>query len=303
MYQQPTAPQSIGGVLDSAIGLFKAAWIPALAMAVACAAASSVPSLLGGAMPEPIIAPTPENLSPEFAAEYMQTMALLLLVYFVTLPFVLLFGLGLIAQMHATQRGDALDWREALMIAGRRFLQALLCAILLIVAVGVVYLGVVFVGVFLLATVFVASTPSAVVTVVLVLSLVLAASIPIVVLVVYCGFALPLIVAQNLDAFAALGRSWNLVRGHWWRTFLILTIATFIIVVVTILVSFGASFAAFVPAAMGQSAILFLINTLSGMVTTPLLIAVLLALLHDLSLRRGGDDLQRRIEAVAGRSS
>ena len=302
MYQQPPAPQTIGGVLDSAIGLFKAAWIPALAMAVACAAASSVPSLLGVAVPEPMIAsPPPEDLTPEFMSEYMGAMALLLLVYFVSLPLVLLFGLGLVAQMHATQRGDVLGWRDALTIAGRRFLHALLCTIVLIVAVGVVYLGVVFVGVIALMTMLVAGTPSTASAIILVLALALFASIPIVVLMVYWGFALPLIVTQNLAAFAALGRSWSLVRGHWWRTLLILTIATFIIVVITILVSFGAFFAGLAPSVMARSAILFLISTLSGTVTTPMFVAVLLAVLHDLSLRRGGDDLGRRIEAAAGR--
>ena len=302
MYQQPTAPQSIGGVLDSAIGLLKAAWIPALTMAAACAATSSVPSLLAVAMPEPMIAPTPEDITPEFASEYMGASALLLLAYFVSLPFVLLFGLGLIAQMHATQRGHVLGWRDALTFAGRRFLHALLCAILLILAIGVAYMGVVFIGVLLFATMMVAGAQSGAMAIVLVLALVLFASIPIVVLLVYWGFALPLIVTRNLDTFAALGRSWNLVRGHFWRTLLILTIAGFIVTVITVLVSFGAFFTAFVPTVSGQVAILFLINTLSGMVTTPMLVAALLAVLHDLTLRRGGDDLQRRIEAAAGRS-
>ena len=302
MYQQPTSPQSIGGVLDSAIGLFKAAWIPALTMAVACAAASSAPSLLGIVVPEPTIAPTSDDLT-GLATDSVGAMALFLLVYLVTLPFVLFFGLGIIAQIHATQRGDVLGWRDALTIAGRRFLQALLCAFLLALAVGVVYMGVLFVAMILLAGVMAAGASSGVVAVLVVLVAVLTASIPIVVLFVYWSFALPLIVTHNLDTFAALGRSWNLVRGHWWRTLLILTIATFIIVVVTILVSVGAFFVAFTPSALGQSVILFLINTLSGMVTTPLFVAVLLALLHDLTLRRGGDDLQTRIEAVRGRDS
>ena len=86
MYQQPTAPQSIGGVLDSAIGLFKAAWIPALTMAAACAATSSVPSLFAVALPEPMIAPTPEDITAEFASEYLAASALLLLAYVVALP-------------------------------------------------------------------------------------------------------------------------------------------------------------------------------------------------------------------------
>lgn len=308
MYQQPSAPQSIGGVLDSAIRLFKAAWIPALAMAVACAAASSAPSLLATPMPEPIIASTPDDISPEFAAEYMQATALVLVVYLVSLPFVLLFGLALIAQIHATQRGDVLGWRDALTIAGRRFLHALLCVILLTAVAGVLYVGAVFAGVLLLGTMLAVGSSSGVVaisamTIVAVVAMVLLASMPVVVLVVYLGFALPLVVTQDLDAFAALGRSWNLVRGHWWRTLVILTIATFIIAVITILVSFGTFFAAYVPSAMSQAAILFLVNTLTGMVTTPMFVAVLLAVLHDLSLRRGGDDLRRRIEAIAGRSS
>ena len=307
MYQQPTAPQPIGGVLDSAIRLFKSAWIPVLAMAAACAAASSLPNLFGIVAPDLVIGTTlpgdPDQTVVDL--EDLFPLVLLFVVILATLPFVLFFGLGVIAQANATRRGVQLAWRDAAGVAFRRFPSALLCLLIYFVVFGGIFFVAAFVGGVALAAIIPASEPSILFGLLFGFGLVLLASIPIIGLLVYWCFALPLVVTENLGAVKALGRSWTLVRGHWWRTLLILTIATFIVLVVTVVLSVVGSLLATLAAGTGSvggmSVILFGVDTLGGTVTTPLFVAVLLATLHDLTLRRGGDDLQERLEAIGGR--
>ncbi len=307
MYQQPTAPQPIGGVLDSAIRLFKSAWMPVLAMATACAAASSLPNLFGIVAPGLDIGATlpvePDQTVVD--VEDIVPLALLFVVTLATLPLVLFFGLGIIAQANATRRGALLAWRDAAGVAFRRFPQALLCSIIYVVVLGGIFVVAATVWGVALVTLVRDIVPSILYGLLFGFGLVLLASIPVIGLLVYWCFALPLIVTENLGAVQALGRSWTLVRGHWWRTLLILTIATFIALVVTVVLSVAGSLLATLAVGTdsigGTSVILFGVNTLGGMVTTPLFVVVLLATLHDLTLRRGGDDLQERLEAIGGR--
>ena len=307
MYQRQIAPQSIGGVLDSAIRLFKSAWIPVLAMAAACAVASSLPNLLGIVFPALAIDTTlpDESVQPIVGVQNLVQLVLLFTIALAMLPLVLFFGLGLIAQTNAIRRGALLAWRDASAVAFRRFPSALLCSVIYFVVFGGIFFVAAMVGGVVLATILPDSEPSILIGLLFGFGLVLLASIPVIGLLVYWCFALPLVVTENLGALEALGRSWKLVRGHWWRTLLILTIATFIVLVVTVLLSVIGSFLATLAADAGSvdgvSAILFAINTLSGMVTTPLFVAVLLATLHDLTLRRGGDDLRERLDAIGGR--
>ena len=307
MYQQQTAPQSIGGVLDSAIRLFKSAWIPVLAMAAACAASSSLPNLFGIVSPDLGIGTTLPGEPDQTVVDVEDIVPLVLLfvVTFATLPLVLFFGLGLIAQANATRRGALLAWRDAAGVAFRRFPSALLCSLIYFVVFGGIFFVAAIVGGIALAAIIPDSEPSILIGLLFGFGLVMLASIPVIGLLVYWCFALPLVVTENLGALEALGRSWKLVRGHWWRTLLILTMATFIVLVVTVVLSVVGSLLATLAAGTGSvggmSAILFVVNTLGGMVTTPLFVAVLLATLHDLTLRRGGDDLQERLEAIGGR--
>ncbi|MCE2424021.1 MAG: glycerophosphoryl diester phosphodiesterase membrane domain-containing protein, partial [Pseudomonadales bacterium] len=222
----------------------------------------------------------------------------LLLVILATLPFVLFFGLGVIAQANATRRGVQLAWHDAAGVAFRRFPSALLCLLIYFVVFGGIFFVAVIVWGVALATIIPAIEPSIVFGLLFGFGLVIG-------LLVYWCFALPLVVTENLGAVKALGRSWTLVRGHWWRTLLILTSATFIVLVVTVVLSVVgyllATLAAGTGSVGGMSVILFGVDTLGGTVTTPLFVAVLLATLHDLTLRRGGDDLQERLEAIGGR--
>jgi hypothetical protein len=112
---------------------------------------------------------------------------------------------------------------------------------------------------------------------------------------VWCG-----VVLENLGPVNALKRSHHLVwPGEWWRTF--------VIVSVPMVILFTAILALYIPLEfikdlVRSNTVMSVIQNIGEVIiytlTTPMLYAVLIALYHDLKLRREGSDLFRRIEAA-----
>lgn len=119
---------------------------------------------------------------------------------------------------------------------------------------------------------------------------------------VFYGYA---IVLDRGGPVAGLKQSRRLVRGHWWRIALILSVAMIVgmtgYFAVALAVGFGAAFAGVGPQTM--LLIDLLMQMVLGALVVPLFYAVLLAQYQDLKLRRQGDDLEARIEAGAADSS
>jgi hypothetical protein len=117
--------------------------------------------------------------------------------------------------------------------------------------------------------------------------------------------AFPVMMLADQGAWDSIKSSWGLTRGHWWRCAAILTVLTIVTYVVFII-------AGLVLAAVGlrngfQAGILSpmaLIATQAlgaavGVLFTPLFLAGALSMYYDLRLRKEGGDLAGRVAALA----
>jgi hypothetical protein len=157
--------------------------------------------------------------------------------------------------------GEQPDWRESLGFALRRFLSILWIVILggLVILIGLVF-----------------------------------CLLPGIWLWVSFAVALPVLMTEGLRGRKALGRSFRLVRGRWWRTLVLLVLAFLLVSIVAGIVSFAVAAVAFVRP--DNPFVLFLIGALSStagaLVTTPFSAAYHTVLYFDLRVRKEGFDLQ-----------
>jgi hypothetical protein len=98
-------------------------------------------------------------------------------------------------------------------------------------------------------------------------------------------------------AFAALGTSWNLVGSNWWRT---ATVPSVVGLVAFILAAVLSAVAGLIGAATGQDAATRLIisqvvESFAQVFYVPALTAAVVAVYQDLKLRKGGADLEARL--------
>jgi hypothetical protein len=128
------------------------------------------------------------------------------------------------------------------------------------------------------------------------------------------AFAAHALVAEGLGVFAALGRSWQLTGGRWWRSFGILLLAGVVVSIATSVVTAPLGFAAgmfgaFIDPADPESLARYLaglgvVSTLLGAVAGGLgagyLYAVTALIYTDLRIRREGFDLTLLREFEAG---
>ena len=281
MYQLPSVPQDVGGVLDSGFKLFKAGWRQVIALAAVASAVLSAWRLVDNTIArllEGNFEPQPLGWS---------------LVLMLLCPLASMYlHLGVIARLAGLAGGRPIPLREALRRALRRYLSALLC----VLAIGLLWL-VPIIGVGLTVFAFggggLAAGSGA-----LILTGGLAAVSTL--LFMYWYFAFFLLITRNIGGVAALRGSFALVRGHWWRTLAIVFVAYCITLVAMVLVGV-------VAAALGALAglanispdgLVFVVEAVGGGITMPFMIAVSLVALNDLEVRRQGADLATRIKAV-----
>ncbi|MEM8660342.1 MAG: hypothetical protein AAGF35_05610, partial [Pseudomonadota bacterium] len=110
-----------------------------------------------------------------------------------------------------------------------------------------------------------------------------------------------LVVTDELGPIAALRRSHKLVWGDWWRTTIILTVVIFILMAVYVLAGILGAFAGY-SETESPSVTFYTIEAIVGIVIsailTPIFPAFGLAVLNDLKLRKEGDDLSARLDAL-----
>ena len=113
-----------------------------------------------------------------------------------------------------------------------------------------------------------------------------------------------LLITEGLGPIDALNRSRNLVKGNWFRTAVLYTVATVLALVIQLgVVTIPAGITGFMMA--GEAEIdsawimmLNLLNAIAQILSIPLAAALGLALTRDLVLRKSGDDLEARLDAV-----
>lgn len=114
-------------------------------------------------------------------------------------------------------------------------------------------------------------------------------------------FAYPAMLFDGESVLGSMRASLRLVRGNWWRTSMIVTVAVFAIIVfyaigsvVGVVIAQLAGGGDVDPVFLATS----IVGALIGALFTPFMCAVSLAQFAELRLRSGGADLARRIESL-----
>src|SRR5690625_4380274 len=112
------------------------------------------------------------------------------------------------------------------------------------------------------------------------------------------------VMLEGTGIFAALARSWRLVKGHFWRLLgimlLTLIIVTVIMSVVSMPITMGV--AMFMPDNITVNLVVSsMANLLGSLITIPLIAAVMALLYIDVRMRKEGLDIALAQAAAAGR--
>ncbi len=115
--------------------------------------------------------------------------------------------------------------------------------------------------------------------------------IPGIIVLIRLTFTAPVLVVEDLRGRKALGRSWRLAAGHFWRILGVVILAGLIVGIVALIVSIPGELALQMlgPDAWPISA---LVTALASVLTTPFSILVVVLLYFDLRIRKEGFDME-----------
>jgi hypothetical protein len=307
MYQSPTVPRSIGGVLDDSIQLFRASFskavIPALLMS-AVVVVQLLIQLSSGAL-EARSSGLQGAAGAATAASAAAGSALVSLLG--SLFDVVLYGTILLITI-GVARGEAPTFRTAFGGAWRRF-GAMLGASILFGLVG--GLGFILAAIPIFLNLSGLTTGASFAQVVARLTPQILESLVLMLPVIYVVtrmmlYPVPLL-GESQSASQSLGTSWRLVGGNWWRTstvVFVLGIVVYVFMIIVIAVG-GAAAAVIVSGRMGtqQAAVAAGLSVgialgATRVISSPLIAAMFVAVYRDLQLRKGGSDLEARLGAL-----
>ena len=278
------AGREVGVVLDRGTALFKAAFGAVVALSFASALVRNLPYFHPGPTEILLSSVDMANAVAE-PGKLLRSLGELALGFAVAWPAGMFLCLGVMMQMDAVANGRTLQWRTALGRAWRRVLPLAGC-LLAYAATFVLIVGTaLLLGGVAVAMVLLDLPPSLLgpAAGLVGAAFMLVAAVPLVAVFVYWCLALPLVAIEDLDAVAALRRSWRLVRGNWWRTLVVVSVAGFIVFAVASLAwAAGMMLVAGTEGGPAARLAVVLINAAGATVTTPLFVAVLLAMLKDL---------------------
>lgn len=261
---QPTQPQSIGGVLDTAFQLYKASLVRVLPLTVLMVIAGSPASIymfaqgaVGSADPFAVLA---LMRSPGYwlavAASYLG---------------LLWMSAAIFLKMDAIGAGGDISVGAALQRALGRLPHLFLMMILFSIFVGIACLALL---------------------------------IPGLIIAVSMALCVNLAVFENKGAMAALSGSHRLVWGNWWRTLAILSVGAVVIIIIYFVVILLVGVVAGLTATSSESLAVasgiagIFISDLLSLAVTPFYVALLIATYWDLKLRKEGGDLAARVGAL-----
>lgn len=258
MYSRPAGLLSIGGVLDDGFRLYKSSIGPLYSLALCAVLVTNSPALLLVRIADPA--------NPRDFAD-------LLPLVFLGLPLIVLlssiFYAAIIARIHGIAGQIPMTFGQALTVGFRRAIPIFMGSLLYGLAV--------LVGMILLV-------------------------VPGLILGVSMFFMSVLVVVEGKGAIASLEGSHRLVSGLWWHTATVLTVAFVIATVPFFVASFiaGLLTAPFMTAAtlVRWTAINVVVSSVIYAFLLPILFCLQYSLYRDLLLRKGGSDLERRLENV-----
>ena len=305
-YVAPSSPLSIGGVLDNWMRLFSASFSRCWALALVAVAVTATVQFLV----TPVL-PLPHQNPLVYLQHTLSMVRAASLLYIVSgLVGLVVYG-ALLAQQVAVMRGSPpLSFAGALGRGLRRLPRMLLAAVLmlLIVVAACLPIGL---GVAVLVGARDAGHASGSLTLGVVLGS-FALTLVVIYLSVRLEFWLPALFVEDCGGAAALGHSWRLVKGHWWRVTMINFVAVIILLILSMAVNWvaglvGGVFGLHAIDALTDPAqfirrmrVVSAIAATASVVTLPLVTAMWLSIYQDLKLRREGADLAARAEALSG---
>lgn len=261
MYVRPSAPRSIGGVLDDAISLYRRSFSSVWPLTLATAVVMAVPGIFMGLRLARSMPGGPAAIFAMMRApSYWLTYAVIMLAYLVVQG-ALLSALDAFAAGRPATLGEALNTGVNLlprMLAVSILFGIMLMVGLLLLVVPGIYLW----GIYQLA--FVA------------------------------------LIVERSGISQAFGDSRRLIKGYWWRSATVITVAIIIVIVLSVIAGVinGVLAAVFgfgsVTAVVSQHIIAAALNVF----LFPLLPCFLLAMYYDLKLRHEGGDLAARVDAL-----
>jgi hypothetical protein len=274
MYQKPTVPRDIGGVLDDTLQLYKASssrcWLAMLLMSLASLALSlyKLQTMQG------VAAGSAGTGLQALLAQYSASTPGYTAASLVVSLFVFLMYCMVVVIIAAVSRGEDPQFGASFSIALRRFPAALGAAIIAGIAAGVGFILLIIPGIYVLNRLQLTVVPA---------------------------------VSESRGPGESVSTSWDLVGGNWWRTaslaFVMIVMVYILGLAVIFLVGSASVLVVGAPTTLAQGFSKFAVV---GVVTTavvtiftrPLMVAVLVAMYEDLQLRKGGGDLEARLGAL-----
>jgi hypothetical protein len=279
MYVAPAAPLSVGGVLDDAIKLYRASlrscWVVGLIGALV-AGASTIWMLSSGMMAG--LAAKPSTDPTVAMARAFQMVSVVGKVYFLAGLVSLLIFAMLFAKVSAVHRGaTSPTLGEALTLSLRRLPGMILAVIVFAVATSLGTALLLIPGIYLWGKL---------------------------------EFWIAAVFEDDIGGIESLGRSWNATTGNWWRSVTILSIALIMIVVLQVIIYLLSAVMIATPSLFLHPDVLsltfivpMLVRSLLSIFILPMYPVVMVAIYHDMKLRREGGDLAARAHALRSGAS
>jgi hypothetical protein len=261
MYARPSAPRSIGGVLDDAISLYRHSFSSVWPLTLTAAVVIGVPSIFLGLQLSRSMTGGPTAIFAMMKEpSYWLTYALIVLAYLVVHG-ALISALDAFAARGQTSLGEALSAGVSLlprMLAVSVLLGIMLTIGLVLLVVPAIYLW----GIYQLS--FVA------------------------------------LIVERSGISQAFGDSRRLIKGYWWRSAVVITVAIIIVLVLSIAAGVANGVTAAVIGFGSVTAVIsqHIITAVLNVFLFPLLPCFLLTMYYDLKLRHEGGDLAARVDAL-----
>jgi hypothetical protein len=269
-YELPSAPLSIGGVLDNALRLYRyvigRCWPVALIYSVVAGAFGVIWELTTAQ----VAVPGADRLQVLPVAQVLRLMLSPLVIggFLLVIVISMVFYGALVKSESVLARGDApLSLGEAVAVGLRRMPGVLLGTLIFLLAIGVGFVLLIIPGIYLFGKLQLWSVS---------------------------------MFTEDASALDALKISWRLTRKRWWRGTAILSVAAILIYVFAL--AFG-----LVAAAIGALVHLGLTDRLivnqifsiaSNVIVLPMMVAINLAMYYDFKLRGEGGDLAARVGSL-----
>jgi hypothetical protein len=280
MYQVPSGPLSIGGVLDSGFKLFRDCFTQVYLFAIATSLVTAPAGLFTAYL---------QTATPSVGLGIGVFLGILVVVI-VTM----ILTSAIVVRIDGVARGELVSVGEALRVGARRSPSAVGAGVLMALAIAAV-------PCLVLAAMAGAGMTS---PFALVAAATLLFIVPGSVIAVWLLFGPYAAIVDRLGPLTSLRYSRAITRGNWWRTAALVTIIGIILMVIYMVIGIAAAVSAVAnpeAIAAGETPwyLQLIVGPLLSAVAVPLSYSLFMAIYYDLKLRHEGGDLAARIAGTA----